>query len=257
MDWKLTKSIYITVFLLLNISLGYILYRHYVDNVEVVQSTESTLEEAQIEIVEMILPSEDGVPSATSSRYDFTAEDTSTQTDFDVSDDGHTILYDVASEDIPMDLEILTNYKNEFIFNGSSYRHSAVVSDIAHQVFLQQYNGLPIFDASYARLTLIGESRQLETYEQALLYDFEEVESLINETIISPKGIVESMYTRGFIEEKSTVKLIQIGYDTMFVEENRVLLRPAYEVVVVDEDGLERQFVVDALSLTGAIRERE
>lgn len=257
MDWKLTKSIYITVFLLLNISLGFILYRHYVEDVDIVQSTESTLEEANIVIEEVIMPPEDGLLSATASMYDFTAQDTTTETDFEISDDGYTLHYDVTDEDIPMDLEMLTNFKNEFIFNGSSYRHSDVVSDLTHQVYLQQYNDLPIFDASYARVTLVGESRMLEYYDQTLLYQFEEVETLINETIISPQGIVESMYTRGFITEDSTVELIHIGYDSVFVDENSILLRPAYEVIVIDADDNERQFVVDALSLTGSIRERE
>lgn len=257
MDWKLTVNIYIIVFLLLNITLGYILYRHYVENAEVLQSTESTLEEANIEIEQIVLPPEEGVPQATASMYDFTAEDTTTQTDFVVSDDGYSITYDVSATDITMDLEILSEYKEVNIFNGTSYRYSEAVSDMTHQVFLQYYNGLPIFDAHEARLILSGEDRTLQSYEQSLLYNFEESETLFVDTIITPQGIVESMYTRGFIEENSIVELIQIGYDAMTVEEGSVLLRPAYEVIVVDEAGDERQFVVDAISLTGAIRERE
>ena len=111
MDWKLTVNIYIIVFLLLNITLGYILYRHYVENVEVLQSTESTLEEANIEIEQIVLAPEEGVPQATASMYDFTAEDTTTQTDFVVSEDGYSITYDVSATDITMDLEILSEYK--------------------------------------------------------------------------------------------------------------------------------------------------
>lgn len=257
MDWKLTVNIYIVVFLLLNITLGYILYSNYDENSDVLQSTESTLEDANIEIEQIVMAPEEGVPQATASMYEFTAENTTTQTDFVVSDDNYTITYDVSAEDISMDLEILAEYKEVNIFNGTSYRYSEAVSDMTHQVFLQYYNGFPIFDASSAKLTMTGENRTVETYEQSLLHNFEEVETLFVDAIITPQGIVESMYTRGFIEENSIIELIQIGYDTVTVEEGRVLLRPAYEVIVVDEVGNERQFVVDAISLTGAIRERE
>lgn len=257
MDWKFTKSIYIMVFLLLNISLGYLLYQHYIENADVLQSTRSTLEEANIEIEEIIASEHDIIPAVTADIYNFTAEDTITATDFDISDEGRRLLYDVSDKDVPMDLELLTNYKNEHIFNGGRYRHSEIVSDLQHQVFIQHYNNLPIFDMLYARITLVGENRLLEYYEQSLLYEFEEIETLINDTVIAPDSIIESMHSRGFIEENSTVELIQIGYDSVFVEENRVLLRPAYEVIVRDSADIERQFVVDALSLTGAIRERE
>lgn len=257
MDWKFTKSIYIMVFLLLNISLGYLLYENYVENADVLQSTRSTLEEANIEIEEIIVPDENIIPAVTANIYNFTAEDTITVTDFDISDEGRRLLYDVTGIDVPMDLEILTNYKNENIFNGSRYVHSDVVSDMQHQVFIQHHNNLPIFDVVYARITLVGENRLLEYYEQSLLHEFEEIEMLIHDTVVAPESIIESMHSRGFIEENSTVESIQIGYDSVFIEEERVLLRPAYEVVVMDESQRQRQFIVDALSLTGAVRERE
>ena len=257
MDWKLTKSIYIMVFLLLNISLGFLLYQNYVENADVVQSTRSTLEEANIEIEEILGPNQDIIPAVTANIYNFTAEDTITTTDFEITDEGRRLLYDVSGEDVPMDLELLTSYKNENIFNGGLYRHSAVVSDLQHQIFVQEHNDLPIFDMVYARITMVGESRLLEYYEQSLLYEFEEIEMLIHDTVIAPESIIESMHSRGFIEENSTVESIQIGYDSVFIEEERVLLRPAYEVVVVDSTDRQRQFIVDALSLTGAVRERE
>lgn len=257
MNWKLAKSIYIVVFLLFNIGLGYILYQRYTDSATVSENTVSILEAANIRVENVEEVTLEEMSTVTATNYDFTShQGISSDDNHRIRSGGTLIDYQIDDETIAMDLEILNTFKNDEVFRGREYRYHAKTSDETHQRFVQYYNDFPIFDTQEAMIVMNGDGH-LESYTQGYLTSFEENRSIMTETLVNPYRLIESMYHRDYIESGTTVKSMTLGYTSVKVEGNQMMLRPSWQVIVTNNSQREMLYYVDALNMSGEIRESE
>lgn len=245
MDWKLTKSLFIAAFLLMNLVLIYILYNESNDEVRELADTTNVLSETNIdtaaldgfENVEMKIIL--GDPAQLEHENDMTEEDTALTLPLD--------------ESVTFAPEGLKTYKDNSIYRGEEYHYDKVMSEPATITFNQYYEGYPIFSHEAARLYFSEESASMT---QGYVENIEESGYAVEQNVRHPKVIVEELYLQENITDNAVIESATLGYYIILEEDDQIMMRPKWQFEITDED-IERILYVDALSQTEDIIERE
>ena len=256
MDWKLTKSLYIIVFLLMNIALIYIYLNERQESVEEIQESPDVLSMTNIDMsnIEEYEPVEMNV--LTGAIHDF-SEDDDPNSDVDDDNVSGTKITEEFEEDGPeMTEQGLQDHMDENVYRGSEYQYDNVMSTSDQVISNQLYENFPIFNHESARIIFHGEGRQADTMEQTRLRGLEENEYTLSLTAKSPREIVEELYERERISSSAVIDEARLGYYIILTEENNALLRPKWEMHVTDQD-ISKTIYVDATTDSGEIIESE
>lgn len=245
MDWKLTKSLFIAAFLLMNLVLIYILYNESNDEVRELADTTNVLSETNIdtsaldgfENVEMKIIL--GDPAELEHEDDMSEKDTALTLPLD--------------ESVTFAPEGLKTYKDNLIYRGEEYHYDKVMSEPDTIAFNQYYEGYPIFSHEAARLYFSEESASMT---QGYVENIEESDYSVEQNVRHPKVIVEELYLQENITDNAVIESATLGYYIILEEDNQVMMRPKWQFEITDED-IERIIYVDALSQTEDIIERE
>lgn len=255
MDWKLTKSLYIIVFLLMNIFLIYMYLSEYQEDVDEVSEAPDVLETTDIDTsaIEEYEPVE--MNSLTATVQDFTQGDDQ-PVNSDDTENSNQISEEFEIDELTMDLNSLERYKNEEVYRGDEYRYDEVMSTGTQMVFNQTYEGSPIFNHESARLLFSGEGNSAETLEQTRLSDLEENEYTMPLEARSPLECIENLYQMERISDEAEVLNAQLGYYVILIEDDQAMLRPKWEFHISDQN-VEKTIYVEATTDTGEIIESE
>ena len=256
MDWKLTKSLYIIVFLLMNIALIYIYLNEHQESVEEIEQSPDVLSTTEIDMsnIEKYEPVEMNV--LTGAVQDFSDED-NRNADVDKDNISGTKITEEFEENGPtMEEQTLQTFIDENVYRGHDYQYDDVMSTSDQVIFNQLYGDYPIFNHEAARIIFQGEGRQVTSMEQTRLMNLEENEYTLSLTAKSPKEIVEELYERERISSTAVIDEARLGYYIILTEENNAILRPKWEMHVTDQD-ISKTIYVDATTDSGEIIESE
>lgn len=256
MDWKLTKSLYIIVFLLMNVALIYIYLNEHQESVEEIQQSPDILSTTDIDMsnIEEYEPVEMNV--LTGAVQDFSNGD-GQNSDVDEDNVSGTKITEEFEENGPaMTEQTLQNHIDENVYRGHDYQYDNVMSTSDQVIFNQLYENFPIFNHEAARIIFHGEGRQATSMEQTRLMDLEQNEYTLSLTAKSPKEIVVELYERERISSTAVIDEARLGYYIILTEENNAILRPKWEMHVTDQD-ISKTIYVDATTDSGEIIESE
>src|SRR5699024_3440168 len=252
MDWKLTKSLYIIVFLLMNVALIYMYLNERQESVEEIQESPDVLSMTDIDMsnIEKYEPVEMNV--LTGAVQDFSEEDNQ-NSEVDEDTVSGTKITEEFEEDGPsMTEQTLQTYIDENVYRGHDYQYDNVMSTSDQVIFNQLYENFAIFNHETARIIFHGEGSQVNCMEQTRLMNLEENEYTLSLTAKSPKEIVEELYERESISSTAVINEARLGYYIILTEENNTILRPKWEMHVTDQD-ISKTIYVDATTDSGEI----
>lgn len=245
MDWRLTKSLFIAAFLLMNFVLIYILYNESNEEVRELSDTTETLADTNIDTSAISSFENIGMQIVVGEPAVLENED-------DISDE-ETLLTLPLADNMTFAVEGLTTNKNNSIYRGDEYHYDEVMSEPDTIIFNQHYNDYPIFSHEAARLYYSEES---ESMTQGYVENIGESDYTVEQTVRHPKVIVEELYLQENITGDAVIESATLGYYVILEEEDQIMMRPKWQFEITDED-VERILYVDALSQTEDIIERE
>ena len=256
MDWKLTKSLYIVVFLLMNIALIYIYMYEHREAVDEIEQSPDILSRTGInmENVDAYEPVEMNILTGTIEDFS-NAEDLPPEVELDDMT-GTKITVEFEESGPTMLEQNLENYTDDYVYRGQEYKYDEVMSTPEQFVFNQMYEDFPIFNHEAARIVFRGEGRQVKVMEQTRLTNLVENEYTLDLPAKSPVEVVEELYEMKKISDEAIINKARLGYYIILTDEDNVMLRPKWELDITDQ-GLDKTIYVDATTDSGEIIESE
>ncbi|MDG5472374.1 two-component system regulatory protein YycI [Jeotgalibacillus sp. ET6] len=246
MDWSKTKTIFIIVFLVLNVFLFILFLNKYEDSQLSIRSplsADERLVEDNITFSELSNEA-DPQPYLNAKAYEFA------QTDVDgLEQQSATVRNDIllASEltqpvDIanPSDPEELEELLDEFIIGGEDYSFWKYEEEEQRLIYYQEFEGMPIYHNITGRMVVqLNDQNQAVSYEQTMLGTIEKFPD--EQDLISPREAFLEYYKLSAVEPNSEVVESELGYYSIIqltdaASETQVLT-PAWKITIEQEDG--------------------
>ncbi|MFB7159092.1 two-component system regulatory protein YycI [Lysinibacillus sp. NPDC056232] len=253
MDWNRTKSIFIFVFLILNI----FLYWLYLDRYNEAQSVEILGEktiEARLKddnITYGPLPNSNETATYITGEvhiFKNTAPDDNQKVSF--TDETHTKISAVFVNPVKLrnidDDASFIDFVHTNVKNGDSYALWKVDREERVAVFFQKKNNRMFYYNDSAVLKVHWNmDNEVIMYEQTMIDNIEEMEQ--QETVIPPLQIFQTLYNKGLLKSESSIKQVKLGYSTFSNLTQTQVLIPTWEVQVELSDGEIEEHFVDAI----------
>lgn len=248
MDWKLTKSIFLASFIVMNLVLVYIIYNE--SNEEVSRLSEQT-----------DVLSETNIDTSVLDDYESTEMQIIVGEPADIKADSENAADETTNSQVavPLDEGVsftrdgLEEFKNSSVYKGEEYHYDEVMSETNAVVFNQVYEDYPIFSNALARLYF---NEDPATMTQGYIENIEPSDYSVSQTVRNPEVIIEELYMNEEITGDAVIDSAKLGYYIILEEDNQVMMRPKWQFEITDGD-VERILYVDALSQTEDIIERE
>jgi regulatory protein YycI of two-component signal transduction system YycFG len=251
MDWSRTKSIFIWVFLILNI----FLYSQYLNTYNEGQTIEVLGETTKIEsllkkdnITYIALPNNIETASYYSGQIkNFLPSELPyfTNQNYHIEDDSKLIvtmekpvkLQDTANRDA------YTDFVNSYVHEGSSYVLWSVDEENHEAIFFQKVNDLTLYYNMKGYIKVFfNEDNRVFAYEQTMLEKHEKLEQRKN--LITPIQVLQILYNKNILKPDSQIMKIKLGYSTIVQLTQTQVFAPTWEVQVrADDNTLETHFV--------------
>lgn len=240
MDWSRTKSIFISVFFVLNVFLTY-QYLEKMNNYQYDYITDSSIEEFLKEenITYSSLPKQkirDQLLIAESKVFD--KKTTKTLMNQNVKIIDGTKLLGIFKEPLTIsenfqssELEILIK---DHLYKGSEYSFWSYDEMKGMIVFYQTWEKKMFFNNSKGKITLyLNEDGNVTSYEQTYLTEIEKFNK--EKELVTAIKAIEALYNKGDLVSNSNLE-VQLGYyNTLQTASVTHLLVPTWRVVVNEE----------------------
>ncbi|MGG4165900.1 two-component system regulatory protein YycI [Rossellomorea vietnamensis] len=248
MDWSKTKSIFIIVFLVLDIFLMSL----FVNKVS--ESNPETLSQATFE--EKLKADKIKYPKTlsqdpTEEKYiqaksrKFKDEDISVLKDQDVTIINESTIHSTLDEPVPLDKDFSPDDLNDFMENqvidGDKYSFWNYSTEEQTITYYQTYRGRQLFNNTNGKIVLtVNNDNKIVSYKQSMLEDLNEFGE--DKSIIPSFVALQGLYTNQKISPDSVVHKPKLGYWTFLSEESQVLA-PTWHFVVESGDKKENLFI--------------
>lgn len=258
MDWKLTKSLYILVFLLINVALLMMYYNKQQEDIEEIENTPGVLEETDIDMSQLPEHQPEKLNILAGEKLDFNEVDEISDDEVEITNSGHIIHeeFDAGDEPPEMGIDALQRHKNEQVYRGGNYKYDDVMSNGTSVLFNQYYGEYPIFNHEGARVIYRGDGTEAMEYEQGYITNLRENSYTSPIAVRNPRQVVSDLYGRQRISGEAVIENARLGYYIILSDDEQVLLRPKWEFKITDQ-GVEKMIYVDAISETEDIIESE
>lgn len=252
MDWSKSKSIFIVVFLILDIFL-YSLYlnRHTeAQKVEVLgeKTIEARLKDDNITYV--TLPNIEVAPYLSGSVKHFTNEEMQVFNNHEVTIENETKI--IVTLDQPFaitDVEDPTSYVDflqTYVMDSPSYTLWQVDKFYQTATFFQKINNRTIYYNNHGMVKVYwNTNNEIYKYEQTLLLDL--VEFKDQEELWSPIQVIQVLYSRGLLKPDSQITQVKLGYSTLVQFTQTQVFVPTWEIRVINSSGQEEEYFVNAV----------
>ncbi|KYG89839.1 two-component system regulatory protein YycI [Metasolibacillus sp. FSL H7-0170] len=252
MDWNKTKSIFIFVFLILNI----FLYSQYVKNYKENQNVE-VLGEKNIEAK---LKDDNITYAALPNNVEKAAYISGKVKLFNTSDalQGINEMYRVEDEDTlivtfqkPIKLRNMEQsgfqeFIQQYINAGASYTLWDINREEGTAIYFQRMNDRTLYYSLKGLVKVyFTEQGEVYKYEQTMLEQLGELEQQKN--LLPPIQIIQVLYARNFIKPNSHITSMKLGYSTLFQFTQTQVFAPTWEVRVQTQEGTSEEFFVNAV----------
>lgn len=237
MNWKLTKTLFIFVFILVNI----VLVSIYVNKVnrshinEVESNNEVNFQQEEIKVPASILnKSVKGIrlEQITGRSKDFSSK-AKGDSDLTAADGGKLLNANISQSVKVSDnnLKDLKDYVNKRVFKGSEYQLSEISSGSVK--YEQTYDNFPILNNSKAMLNFNIEDNKATSYKQSMMDAIKPTDGADKKhQVIGVRKAIEALYYNRYLKKGDEVINARLGYYSVVNETNVQLLQPNWEIKV-------------------------
>lgn len=220
MEWSKTKTIFILIFLILDLFLVFqFIEKRTIGQLDYI--AESTIEE-QLEADDITfgeLPKENGNETyIIGKRKMFTHDEVKNLENQKVSFLMDEWIISEFNEPISLPTEgveaFLQQIVEKNVIAGSQYIYWGWNKKTNKLLFFQTYNGKPLYFNENAMLSLqLNEENELIGYEQTLLIDLRKIaEEGSNQKVLPPLRAIENLYKKNYLSPGSHVTSVELGY---------------------------------------------
>lgn len=252
MDWSKTKSIFIGVFLILNV----FLYSQYIEiyngkNLEKKPGEEDA--EAQLQSENITY---DKLPNAVETAFFLSAQvKTYSPGDFPTNDNQQFQLLNdnqlVVNFKTPIKLSntkepsALQEFVNQYVYEGKSFVLWEIDEETRTATFFQSVNNGTVYYNEKGGLQLHWNTKgEVYMYKQAMLEKIEKVGR--PRTIVPPLQVLKGLYNQKILKTDYHITSMQLGYATHVQFTEKQVLTPTWEVHVKTDKGNEQIHFVNA-----------
>ncbi|ANZ34341.1 two-component system regulatory protein YycI [Staphylococcus carnosus] len=254
MNWKYAKTLFIFVFIIINISLA-IMYvnkinKSHINDVE--DTNEVDFKQEEITIPKE-LPDVRGIKTQliTGRSKDF-KDYAKSKSDVKSEDDGNLVVGTInppisASSD---QVTSLKGYMKNNVYKGEYYQ---LYNTSDHEaVFEQTYHGLPIMNNEKARLKFkINNNEETSSYRQRAIAEIgpSKGENNQEKQVVSARKAIEALYYNRYLKRNDAVTSVRLGYYSVVKETNVQVFQANWEIKVnhADQKG-DKTYYVEATS---------
>lgn len=251
-DWNRTKSIFIAVFLILNIFLYTLYVNRYNDSQNLGVLGEKTIE-ARLKddnITYVTLPNNiESSPYISGKVHNFTKDEIPNTEQQDNYSDGYKAQV-VFSKPVKLksvtEDESFTEFVQTNIKDGMSYSLWEVDRENRVAIFFQKTNDRIIYYNMNGVIKVYWNAdNEVTMYEQTMIDNIEEMEQKKN--ILPPLQIFQALYSKGLLKPDSRIIQVKLGYSTLVDNIKKQVLVPTWEVRVKLQDGTIEVYFVNAV----------
>ena len=254
MDWSKTKSIFIGVFLILNV----FLYAQYVNtyseakNLELLGKSndiEARLKEENITYVELN-ESIETPPyiSAKVKKYSLDQLPANSNQNYRVINDYKlAVTFKAPIKLISTKQETtLNDFLRQYVYEGQSFELWEIDEEARTATFFQRINDRVLYYNENGEVKVYwNENGEVFMYEQSMLENIEEIER--KKPIWTPLQVLQTLYAKNLLKPNSHITTVKLGYSTLIRVTQTQVLTPTWKVRVQVADGKEEQYFVNAI----------
>jgi len=252
MDWSKSKSIFIIVFLILDIFLYSLYLNRHTEAQKVEVLGEKTIE-ARLKddnITYTTLPNIELAPYISGSVKHFTNEEMQAFNNHEVLIENETKIIVTLDQPVPItDVEDPASYVDflqTYIIDGTSYGLWEVDKTNQSATFFQRINNRTIYYNNHGMVKVYwNANNEIYQYEQTLLLDLVEFEE--KEELWSPIQVIQVLYSRGLLKPDSQITLVKLGYSTLVQFTQTQVFVPTWEIRVINSSGQQEEYFVNAV----------
>ncbi|PFA68053.1 hypothetical protein CN378_08050 [Bacillus sp. AFS015802] len=252
MDWSKTKSIFIIVFLVLDIFLLTIFMNKIrASNPATLEQTsfEETLKAANIQYPPKLSkePVKDAIISA--SKKKFSEKDLEKLTAQEVNAVNESTINSTLKEPFPINENFspaeLKGFLKDKIISGEQYSFWKYNKEDQTLVYFQTYNDRKIFNNTNGKLILyLNTDREIVSYKQTLLENLKE--STGKKKLVTPFDALRYLVENNEIDNGSEITEVpSLGYSTLELDDYQVLA-PTWHFIV-EKDGKKEDLFINAV----------
>lgn len=254
MDWSKSKSIFIVVFLILDVFL-YSLYlnRH----TEAQQVQKEPLGEQNIEarlkndnITYGVLPTNVEKAAYISGKVkNFEEEDIQLENAENILIDKNKLVVTLRDPVEIKNIDEAASY-NDFlklnVYEGTSYTLWNIDKEEKTATFFQTVNTRTLYYILNGLVTVYwNDQNEIVKYEQTLLEDIKAYEE--EKVLTTPLKAIQTLYNKGLLSPNSKITKVNLGYTTLVQFTQTQVFVPTWEIRVITENDLEEEYFVNAV----------
>jgi len=253
MEWSKTKTMFILVFLILDLFLATQLFNKYSKSqVDVIQNASDEDRLKADEITYDTLPQD-----KTSSQYVKAESKIFTNKDIKKLKKDQSALLTKDKTDITsyfikpivisgqIDENSMDKIMKENILYSDQYSFWKYDKNMKKITYFQTYQGNKIFQNVNGQITFyLNEKNEIVSYEQTLL-NMNLGDKLKKSDVLAPIKVIDTLHNKGMLKRKSHIKEPELGYYTSVQSPELQLLVPTWHFTVVN-DGKTENFFVNA-----------
>ena len=253
MDWNKTKTIFIVVFAILNVFLYSLYLSQYTEaqNVRVLGETsiDDSLEQDNISYEALPdYPKEMSYVSADTASFSKDELDKFKNQTFVIASE--TILKSTLHESFKIknskgDYQFKT-FLADYVPYGEEYLLWEIIEENQFAVFFQKVEDYPIYFNANAMLIIFWDAEgNIVNYEQQRFGEFEYFNK--KKDILSPRDVINTLYSRDFLKKDSKVTSVSLGYSTLITLTKTQVFAPTWRVRVELKNGEYEDHFVNAI----------
>ena len=253
MDWSKTKSIFIGVFLILNV----FLYSQYLNTYNEAQKLEllgtntdieARLKEENITYA-TLAESIETAPyiSAKVKKYSLDELPANSNQNYELIGDDKLLVTFKAPIKLVSTKQAapLNDFLRKYVYEGQSFTLWAIDEEARTATFFQHFNDRALYYNENGKVKIYwNENGEVFKYEQSMLENIEEIKQ--NESILPPLQVLQTLYAKNLLKPDSHITTVKLGYSTLIPVTPQVLT-PTWKVRVQVADGEEEQYFVNAI----------
>ena len=247
MDWSKTKTIFIVIFLVLDLFLLTVyVNKHSASQFEIIEETSVEEKLKTDDIKYSTLPEvEKEAPLVTAKTKVFSKRELILldKQKITLSNDRTTLSSELEK---PIELgeemeEASKKFVKNYVLYGDKYGYWAYEKEENKIIFYQQFKGKKLFENINGQLVLqLNSKGELISYEQTLL---EQIEENGQEDVLPAIQAIQTLYKNGVIKPHSRISNAEFGYYTLVQLTESQVLSPTWYFKVRHKDEEEHIFV--------------
>lgn len=260
MDWSKTKSIFIAIFLILNIFLYYQYIEKYkgaeLDSLQDEEGIEGKLQEENITYEELPQTTEPAVYlTAKVKSYSLNSLPKQSNKSYRLASDDELVVDFKTPVKLPAGKkpEALKEFVKQHVDEGASFVLWEIDEETRTATFFQRVNDRPLYYNRKGKVKVYwNASDEVFMYEQAMFEKIEKLEPQNQRKIVPALQILQVLYSQQLLKADDHINSMKLGYANapqLQLTQTQVFT-PTWEVHIETGEGEEELYFVDAIGGT-------